>query len=245
MEGIDYTINRTSLYEQIADNLEQAIVQPDAEVAKKLPSEQKLAKKFGVSRTVIREALKLLKERGLIVLRNGEGSYISKPRPDVVSNAVQRIVQMDNISADEIYNMRIILEVAACRLAARNASEEDLEALHGILSEMETRKLDLPVRIKLDADFHIAIAYAGKNRLLGMFVETMTALLRDFIGKGIRVPGGNEDGLMRHRAVLASLETRDPDVAERAIRDHLDVSRQNVRSVEEKLRLAESLGSAV
>ncbi len=241
METIDYKINRTHLYEQIAQILENAIIKPDSEMAEKLPSEQALADKFGVSRTVIREALKLLKERGLIELRNGEGSYITKPGSDTVSNAIQRIIHTEGISIDDVYNMRIILEVASCRLAALNASKEDLEKVQLILSEMESRKLDLPVRIRLDADFHIAIAHASKNRLLGMFVGTMTALLTDVIGKGIQVPGGNEDGLRRHRSVLEAIRTGDPDAAENAIRDHLDVSRQNVKVVEEMKRLHETI----
>lgn len=233
MDHIDYKTNRTNLCEQIAENLEKAIVRLDPSAKERLPSEQVLSKNFGVSRTVIREALKLLKERGLISLRNGERSYITKPPSNTVSNAVLRIVQMDNIDVDDIYNMRIILEVAACRLAAQNATAEDLEELRQILSDMEQRKLDLPVRIKLDADFHIAIAHASKNRLLGMFVETMTTLLKDVIGKGILVPGGNEDGLMRHSAILESIKTGDPDIAEAAIRDHLSVSRDNVRRIDE------------
>ncbi len=233
MDHIDYKTDRTNLCEQIAEKLEQAIVRLDPSTKEKLPSEQVLAGNFGVSRTVIREALKLLKERGLINLRNGERSYITRPPSKTVSNAVHRIVQMDNISADDIYHMRIILEVAACRLAAQNATAEDLKELAQILSDMEQRKLDLPVRIKLDADFHIAIAHASKNRLLGMFVETMTTLLKDVIGKGIQVPGGNEDGLMRHSAILASIKTGNPDIAEAAIRDHLSVSRQNVRVIDE------------
>jgi len=241
MDAIDYKINRTHLYEQIAQILENAIIKPDSGMAEKLPSEQALADKFGVSRTVVREALKLLKERGLIELRNGEGSYITKPGSDTVSNAIQRIIHTDGISIDDVYNMRIILEVASCRLAALNASQEDLEKVQLILSEMESRKLDLPVRIGLDADFHIAIAHASRNRLLGMFVETMTALLTDVIGRGIQVPGGNEDGLMRHRSVLEAIRTGDPDTAENAIRDHLDVSRRNVKVVEEMKKLQETI----
>ena len=74
METGDFVVQRTNLYEQIAEQLERAIVRPGVQVAKKLPSEQELARQFAVSRTVVREALKLLRERGLITQTNGDGS---------------------------------------------------------------------------------------------------------------------------------------------------------------------------
>lgn len=228
MERIDYSINRINLYEQIADKLEQAILRTSMETEHKLPSEQELAKQFLVSRTVIREAMKLLKERGLVILKNGDGSYISKPRTDTVSSAIGRIMHMDHIDNDDLHGMRIILEVASCRLAARNATPDELHSLEQIIKDMENRGLSLSERVQKDADFHITIAHASKNDLLGMFVETMTILLRDYMGKGVLLPGGIEDGLMRHTTILKALESGDPDAAEQAVLEHLRVSRQNV-----------------
>ena len=87
-----FTVVKTNLYEQIADYLEDMILNNKTmQEEKKLPSEQALAVTFGVSRNVVREALKLLKERGLIELRNGTGAYITKPEASNISDVVSRI----------------------------------------------------------------------------------------------------------------------------------------------------------
>ena len=236
VENPNWEVKRTNLYEQIADALENAILQTgvralaDGESGSedKLPSEQALASRFGVSRTVIREALKLVKERGLIEQRTGEGSYITKPGPDAVSSVMGRMILMDNISDDEIVAVRGILEIASCRLAATNADEADLARMRSILDDMKARWDDNEAMIRMDTDFHIAIAIASRNKLLGILVEAMTVLIRKFIRKSIYAPGAKPDGLKRHAVILEALETRDPEAAEAAIRNHLEVSRQNV-----------------
>ena len=233
MDHINYDVKKTNLYEQIADNLEQAIMRPEGEAVTRLPSEMELAKRFNVSRTVIREGLKLLKERGLIQLRNGGGSYVTKPSPDTVFSAVSRIIHMEHISNDDLHNMRLILEVAAARQAALHAQPEDMEALDSIIESMKDHSLPLAERVGKDTEFHIILAKASRNVLLGMFVEVMTMLIKEYMGKGVLIPGGIEDALRRHRAVLAAVKTKDPDRAEVAIREHLRVSRQNVRLFED------------
>jgi DNA-binding FadR family transcriptional regulator len=236
VESPNWEVKRTNLYEQIADALEKAILQSGVGVdaqgepypEDKLPSEQALAAKFGVSRTVIREALKLVKERGLIELRTGEGSYITKPRPDAISSVVGRMILMDNVSDDEIFSVRGILEIAACRLAAEHADARDLERMQSLLDVMKERWQDDDAIINMDTDFHIAIAKASKNKLLGMLVEAMTVLIREFIRKTIHTPGAKADGMMRHALILDAIKSGDPDAAEAAIRNHLEVSRQNI-----------------
>ena len=236
MESPNWEVKRTNLYEQIADALENAILQTgvsalaagDTRGEDKLPSEQALAAKFGVSRTVIREALKLVKERGLIEQRTGEGSYLTKPRPDAISSVVGRMILMDNISDDEIFSVRGILEIAACRLAAEYADASDMERMQSILDAMKVNLRDDDAIIRMDTDFHIAMAKASKNKLLGMLVEAMTVLIREFIRKTIHTPGAKADGMMRHALIMDAIKSRDPDVAEAAMRNHLEVSRQNV-----------------
>ncbi|MCX7028088.1 MAG: FadR/GntR family transcriptional regulator [Spirochaetes bacterium] len=236
MESPNWEVKRTNLYEQIADSLEKAILQSGAGVfaegetiiEDKLPSEQTLAVKFGVSRTVIREALKLVKERGLIELRTGEGSYITKPRPDAISSVVSRMILMDNVSDDEIFSVRGILEIAACRLAAEHAESSDMERMQSLLDAMKEHWQEDDAIISMDTDFHIAIAKASKNKLLGMLVEAMTVLIREFIRKTIHTPGAKADGMMRHALIMDAIKSGDPNAAEVAIRNHLEVSRQNI-----------------
>jgi GntR family transcriptional repressor for pyruvate dehydrogenase complex len=233
MDKIDYKVTKVNLYEQIADTLEQAIMRSEMKV-EKLPSEQELSKRFGVSRTVIREALKVLKERGLIQPRNGEGSYISKPNTDTISSAINRIIRLDNISNDNLHGIRLILETAGGRLAAQYARPGDIGDLERILKDMVDESLPPDKRIRLDAEFHITLARASGNELLRMFVEVMTILLKDYMAKGMSGIRGIKKTLDQHRKILEALRGRNPDEAERAIRDHLIAAKENVNKYEQK-----------
>jgi DNA-binding FadR family transcriptional regulator len=231
VDKIDYSIKKINLYEQIADNLEQAIIRSGKKI-EKLPSEQELCKRFDVSRTVVREALKVLKERGLIQSRNGEGSYITKPKTDTISNAINRIIQMDNIDNDDLHNMRLILETAGVRLAAIHASSGDIEKLESILEKMSDPSLPLDERIQLDAEFHNTIGIASRNELLGMFCRVMIILLNDYMVKGASGDDGIRKTHNQHRQVLDALKQKDPDKAEKAVRNHLTAARENVGKYE-------------
>jgi len=239
MNKINYKVNKTNLYEQVADTLEQAIVRSDGNTVKKLPSEQELSSRFAVSRTVIREALKVLKERGLIRARNGEGSYISKPDINTVSNAVNRLVQMDNISNEEIHGIRIILETAAVRLATFHATGKDIEALESTVREMSGHHpLSTEERIKFDSEFHKTLAHASGNKLLETFIEVMTFLLRDYMIKGFPGPSHLKNVINYHKKIIEAIKSRNPDDAEEAIRNHLVTARENVKVYELKKKVA-------
>lgn len=231
MTKIDYSIKKVNLYEQIADQLERAILAHESFIDEKLPSEQTLAERFGVSRTVIREALKLLKERDLVDMRMGEGAFVIRPEPSSVTNVMNRLIQIDRIDDMQVHEARMAVEMASSRLAAQNALPEDIDRLQRILDDMVKEKDNLPKRIQLDADFHIAIAASSKNRIMEIFVSVMNSLIADFIAKGIQKPGSNEDGLIRHAAILQAIASHDPEQAEKAMAEHLQVSKCNVETM--------------
>jgi len=213
-----------------ADHLEEVILSsPTSKVAEKLPGELKLAKQYNVSRPVIREALKLLQERGLITLKNGSGAYITRPENDTVMNAVNRIMQVDRIKSDDLTQMREILELSSVDRAVKCITDEQLREMDEILSKFEDKSLPLKERVKLDEQFHIAIAQATGNELLSMFVGVLTSLLRDYMGKGILIEGGIEDAIKRHREIYQALLNRDAKAIHQAMVEHLKVSSLNVQ----------------
>ncbi|WP_320129426.1 GntR family transcriptional regulator, partial [uncultured Sphaerochaeta sp.] len=121
MDVSDFSLSRVNLSQQVADHLEEVILaSSSARVSEKLPSEMKLAKQYNVSRPIVREALKLLQERGLVSLKNGSGAYLTKPETNTVMTAVNRIMQVDNISPNDLTEVRAILEIFSVELAAKN-----------------------------------------------------------------------------------------------------------------------------
>lgn len=224
---IDFNVKQPNLYETIANKLETMILSDSTQLEQKLPSEQSLAASFGVSRPVIREALMLLKARGLIIQRNGEGSFISNPEPHVLTNTLNRMIQLNNINTTNIYEIRVTLEIMAARLAAERASSEQLSELSSINDEMERNRHDKKKRVELDIQFHTKLAELSGNPLLGLFVLSMTSLLEVMLTQSLTLAGTNEDGISYHRKIIEALHTGDPDQAEDQIRGHLITSMRN------------------
>jgi DNA-binding FadR family transcriptional regulator len=230
MDVSEFSLSRVNLSQQVADHLEEVILSsPTSRVSEKLPSEMKLAKQYNVSRPVIREALKLLQERGLVSLKNGSGAYITKPETDTVMTAISRIMQVDKITPGELTELRGILEMSSVELAAVHVSAEQLARMHSILDSFNDKSLPLKERVALDVSFHIAIAEASGNELLTMFVEVLTSLLKDYMGKGILIQGGIDDAIDRHRKILDALTLHDVAKARQAMTEHLQVSSENVQ----------------
>lgn len=234
MNIAQFSLERTNLSQQIADHIEQVILSsPTSRMNEKLPGEMKLAKQYNVSRPVVREALKLLQERGLITLKNGVGAIITRPERSTVSDAVNRIMQVDKISNDELTQMRQILELSSIDLAVEKLTDEHIRAMEENIARFSDKALPLKDRVKLDEQFHQLIAQASGNDLLCLFVGVLTSLLRDYMGKGVLTEGGIQDGITRHRQILDAIKARDKQAAHHAMAEHLRVSRLNVQHFDE------------
>ncbi len=227
MINFEGEVTRSTLCEQIVEKIEKAIISEDL-YKETLPSEQALCEHFGVSRTIIREALKILAARGLVQSKAGGGSYVTKPQADDISKLLIRIIRMDKISDYDVCQMRLILDVAAARAATARITDEELKELDEQVDSMEENMYDLPVRVDKDVEFHTMIGKFSGNSFLALIVESMTDVLRNFIQRGIETSGGNEDGIYRHRMILDALRTRDPDKVEINVRKHIEHSLENV-----------------
>lgn len=221
------TYQSFKLSEQIADRLEEEII-ANGTIGERLPSEQQLAERFEASRTVVREALKILRARGLIDSRTGSGAYITRPDVQDLSHMVSRIIRMDEtIDYLCIYETRYFLEAAACRSAVRRATDADFDSLQDILNTLMNKNLGVLERRDLDFEFHKSIARCSKNPLLELLVETMGNIFKDVIKTGIFVEGGIDDAIVRHQRVMNALRDRDAALAEKMMFEHLDQSRVN------------------
>ena len=147
-----------SMYETIADKIEHLILTEKMHTDSKLPSEQYLADSFGVSRPVIREALKLLRERGLITSRQGAASVITEPCSDILEKNLGRIILMKNVSPLQVYEIRSVLEELSVRKAAECFTEKDIEELYAASDVVKASIGKMPLRAETDIAFHKRIA---------------------------------------------------------------------------------------
>ena len=227
MDNRQYVVKKTNLYEQIADCLENEIIYSEKEIIK-LPSEKDLAVQFDVSKTAIREALKVLKERGLVTSKNGEGSFVTKPDMTSISNSLNRIVKLDKIDDLDLHELRMILESASARKAAIHANTDEIEKMDELLIKLTEKAMIPEERIDFDSQFHILIAKSGQNFLMGLFVEVMTSQLRNFMIKG----GYHLDirkAYNEHKKIVDAIREKNQVKAEQAMRNHLNAAWKNVR----------------
>lgn len=227
MEEFDCKVKRTLLYEMVADKLEEIIFCNSLRVGEKLPSEQALANRFGVSRNVMRESLKLLKERNLVSLHNGEGIYIEKPKPRNIADVLQRIILSDRIDNENVTEMRMILETKACRLAAERNPASSFDYLEQINERMLQNKDDRKKRIQNDLDFHYEIARLSGNPLMEAFVESISDLLTRILDTALIPKEGNESGIQFHKQIIIALKLGNGELAERTMGEHLKESMKN------------------
>ena len=227
-------LDRKRLPEVVADAIEEALLTGSFAVGSQLPSEQDLARQFGVSRNVIREGSKFLKERGLIGIQNGSGAYVLQPSSAAINSALGRYIRLlgaqENLTA--LYEARRILEGENARLAAQRADEQDMRMLGECLKRMADHAGSVERWSEADLEFHMAIARATHNPFLTVLLEPLVGQLRHVIAEGFIIPGAAERGLEAHTHLFECIQKRDPDGAYAAILEHLRDSETRLQKIE-------------
>lgn len=219
--------NQRAQYEIIADEMELAILNDEAGFEEKLPSEQFLAEAFNVSRPVIREALKLLKERGLIETHQGAPTYITKPGVDTLAKNIGRIAAAQSITPEQIYQVRIILETHAAGLAAGNATKEDIERMKELNKKRFKQGATPESCAKSDMEFHGAIAHASKNPLIEMMHASIQVLMFPVLTEIIESDKYANRGEEFHKKIIKAIEDGDAEGASELAKAHLLMSARN------------------
>jgi GntR family transcriptional regulator, transcriptional repressor for pyruvate dehydrogenase complex len=218
-------ITRGTLAEQVSERLLEYIDAQRLKPGDLLPSETSLASSFGVSRPVIREALKNLEGKGIVEIVNGKGALIRPIDSDPLRLFFQRAMMMERSTILELMEVRKGLEVQAAVLAAQRRDEKDLQAIDQIVRAMRANMTDLPTFTKLDVEFHLRIAAAAHNDIMFYLVESIRDALRNTISAGLqsRGPELNLEIIQQtHEALYETLAARDVTAAMHAMVQHFD-----------------------
>ena len=168
MKGIE----RQRLSDQVAGHLRELIVEGELEAGKALPSERELARRFGVSATVLREALRALGGSGMLESRHGVGSFVTTPDLWRTSEPIAALIRNGRATLLHVLELRILLEIAACGLAAARHDVETLHALDYTLVRMADALHDPVAYVEADMEFHRALAAATANPVLPLVLST-------------------------------------------------------------------------
>lgn len=213
-------IQRQPLVEQVIEQL-QRLIESELEVGIKLPSESELMTQFGVSRSTLREAVRVLTHIGLLEVRQGDGTYVrAKTGLSELARRLQRA------AIEEVYEVRRILELEIARLAAQRHDETDLAQMQESLQQRELARQtgDAVAFLEADIAFHLAVATASKNAVLIEVYQTFVQSLRQALAKLIKNdnPVGRIEQAQFHQQLLNAIAARDANAAAQSTEEILN-----------------------
>ncbi|SDB35422.1 transcriptional regulator NanR [Bauldia litoralis] len=216
-------IRQRKLYEDVAERLEQRIAGGDFAPSDPLPSERELMETYGVGRPAVREALFHLQKLGLVELRSGTRARVTRPTPQSVMDGLSVTARHMLSSPDGIQNfqnVRIFFEAGLARHAALHASEEDIADFEAALEDNRATLGDFAAFERTDVAFHYVLALIPRNPIFTAIHAAFAEWLHEQ-RKTTLAPGVDKISFAAHKAIFEAVAARDPDAAERAMRDHL------------------------
>lgn len=223
-------LQTSRLYEQLAQQIKDRIVNDKLKVGDRLPNEYELAEQYGVSRTVVREAMKTLAKEGLVQVRPGRGTFVISGLHQAVKDSINTLLLLDK-SDDwhELIEVRELLEPGIAYLAAERAEAKDIETLQKAVVTMDSAMRDSEAYISADNTFHQALARATGNEILMTLVEPIVGLLTVQRKRIFDVKEGPQRGQSHHKRILEAVRSHDPEKARLASIEHLNMVRDASR----------------
>jgi GntR family transcriptional repressor for pyruvate dehydrogenase complex len=215
-------VQPSRLYEQIVEQIEQSVVDGTLKPGDQLPAERELAQQFGVSRTAVREAVKALREKGLVELQPGRGTFITNGTSHSMRHSLDfmtRIGHPDGFTY--LTEVRAALEPEIAALAATRIDDGRLASMREAVAVMDRSYTCPEAYIEADLDFHLTLAEAVANPIFLSLIDSIVDLLREQRMRIFQVEGGPERGQLHHKLILEAIEQRDPRKARLAMTAHL------------------------
>ena len=220
-------MERRTLVDTVAEDLLEQIVAGRMVPGDALPAEAEIASRSQVSRLTVREALTMLRAINVISVQRGRGTFINPPDQWTSIEALVRAAAhstSDSIASEQLLEARRLVESGAAALAAVRHTAEDLQLLRQHLDAMAAADAmgDAEGFVEADRLFHAVILAASGNHLLPAIFVPMGRVLAEARRAAFVVPAVRANTLAMHRAVLAAVESGDPQLARQAMDNHMD-----------------------
>ncbi|MGL1894470.1 MAG: FadR family transcriptional regulator [Spirochaetaceae bacterium] len=193
-----------------------------------LPSELEISKQLDVSRATVRDAIRILEVRGFVQRLHGVGVKVNNKSTEVAINFLAEMLERNNITYNELLEIRILMEPKASSLAALNGSNEDKEVLKSCIETMEKETVTSRKFQESDYLFHSTIAKASGNRLLHTIVESYSPILLKQIAEADKKEFLEESQLHYHRNIYECIVNSDSEGAKETMMIHLNATKKNL-----------------
>lgn len=216
----------------VVDRIESRISSGELADGAFLPAERELMAEYGISRTVVREAIARLATKGLIEARHRYRPIVRRPGYDAALSAVGGVVShllSGSSGVKNLYDVRVFLEAALVRNAALSARKDDIAALRAALQANEQAIPDSERFYATDVGFHAVLYDIPRNPVFPALHRAFTSWLAPHWERMLRSPERNRINYLSHRSIFDAIVERDADAAERALQNHLGAAWEYVR----------------
>lgn len=214
-------VRRTKVYEEVAERIRRLITDRRLRPGDRLPPERELSERFGVSRTSVRDAIRVLELTGLLEPRQGEGTVVRELSPDALAQPLASVLVHNRALLADLLDVRKMIEPGLAARAASHRTAADVAKLEEIFTRQQAKVRAGGVAIEEDSEFHYALATASRNRVVMKVLDVLMDLLLDSRQRSLQSPGRLQKSLQGHRRILSAVRRRDAAAAERAMRQHL------------------------
>ena len=217
--------------------LENLILGRELQAGERLPSEMEMGRMLGVSRTVVREAVRLLSAKGLVEARTGSGIYVKGLGSSLMLEPMNLLLRSRTITAENIMEVREMMEVRIASLAARGFEPEQLEKIEKSIRILSKGKVTANEAVEADLAFHNGLAEATGNPLMTILSNSINDVMAQIHRGAYQLDplGSIRDTIFHHSAILDRVNARDVEGACNAMNAHLASSREWTRRVTERL----------
>lgn len=213
-------IDRRKTYELVAERLIEQIGARQLKPGDVLPPERELVRAYGVGRSSVREALRMLESKGLIS-SNGNGAFSVASPSNALNESLDLLVTLEEGSYAELFEVRRFVEGEAAALAASRRTKAQLRRLHDEITAMEDGLSSEERFIGADLRFHLTVAEATRNRIVVHLMNAIRGLLHRSLSSAYHIAGSPERAIEMHRLIAEAIADRHPEEARQRMQEHV------------------------
>jgi len=218
--------SKEGLVARVVQVIEDQIVDGRLALGTRLPPEREFAESLGVSRPVVREAVRALATKGLLETRQGVGTTVRAVTHDEVATPLTLFLRTcgQEIDLEHLYQVRSILEVENAGLAAKQRTEQDLRELTQICEDMQAAANDAEQFASKDSEFHRRLAQTTHNPLMVLLLDSVQKMMAEVRTLVSKQPNLSDRVMPTHKGILERIAAREPEGARAAMREHIDIA---------------------
>jgi len=224
-------IKKVRLSERVIVAIKEMIVEEKFEPGDKFYSENELTQKLHVSRSSIREAVRILEATGQVNVQHGKGIFIADSLQQEMEGFTQWLKTNESSILDH-FDVRLIIDPKAAAYAAKNADTDDVRKMEDVCCDFadQVEGENTAAIIKCDEEFHMLLAKSTKNKTLHFLMKTMTKSLPEGWISSLHIPGRAQKTISEHRSIIEAIKDGDSVKAEHAMMDHLNNALHDIRA---------------